>query len=120
MSAPTGINNRAQVGFAKSEAYDQHRPSYTPSAVEELLKQTRVSGSKHAKILDLAAGTGKFTQSLAARPEEYDVVAVEPHDGMRDVLQNKKLPRVTIKTGTADSIPLEDGSVDAVIVAQVG
>lgn len=39
---------------------------------------------------------------------------------MRRVLDDKKLPNVTVKAGKADSIPLDDGSVDAVICAQVG
>ncbi|TKA80403.1 hypothetical protein B0A55_01898 [Friedmanniomyces simplex] len=117
-SAHGGINDRAAKGFADSANYDKYRPSYTATATEELLKQCRVSGRKHAKILDLAAGSGKFTEGLAQRPEEFEIIAVEPHDGMRDVLQSKKLSGVTVKTGRADSIPLEDESVDAVIAAQ--
>lgn len=114
------INDRAQTGFAKSAVYDQYRPAYTGTATEELLKQVRVAGLEHAKILDLAAGTGKFTDGLAKRDEQYEIIAVEPHDGMRQVLTDKKLPGVTVKSGMADSIPLEDESVDAVIAAQVG
>lgn len=114
------INDRAQTGFAKSAAYDQYRPGYAPTATEELLQQIRVAGKKHAKILDLAAGTGKFTEALVGRAEEFQVIAVEPHDGMREVLAKKQLPRVTVHPGTATSIPLADDSVDAIAVAQVG
>ncbi|KAK5719849.1 hypothetical protein LTR15_007121 [Elasticomyces elasticus] len=113
-----GINERAAKGFSNSANYDKYRPSYTESAAEELLKQCRVSGRKNAQILDLAAGSGKFTEVLAQRPEKYEIVAVEPHDGMRDVLAKKELSGVTVKSGKADSIPLEDESVDAVICAQ--
>lgn len=116
-----GINERAQSGFAKSSAYDAHRPTYSPTVVQFLLDRLGVAGQKNARILDLAAGTGKFTEALAAREERYDIVAVEPHDGMREVLATKKLPRVTVVPGTGESMPsVEDASVDAVIVAQVG
>nr|POE63355.1 putative methyltransferase-like c25b8.10 [Quercus suber] len=112
------INNRAQTGFAKSTAYDEHRATYPPTATQHLLEQLRVAGKQNARILDLAAGTGIFTAALVARDEQYDITAVEPHDGMRDVLEAKKLPRVTVKSGVSTSIPLDDASVDAVVVAQ--
>ena len=73
------INDRAQTGFAKSTAYDNHRPAYSNTAVQYLLQQVRVAGKNHAVILDLAAGTGKFTEALAARDEQFHVIAVEPH-----------------------------------------
>ena len=115
-----GINDKAAKGFADSVNYDKYRPSYTETATEELLKQCRVAGKKHAKILDLAAGSGKFTEVIAKRSEQYEIVAVEPHDGMREVLEQKKLLGTTVKAGKADGIPLADESVDAVICAQVG
>ncbi|KAK5107831.1 hypothetical protein LTR62_000645 [Meristemomyces frigidus] len=120
MSSTThgGIKDRAQKGFADGANYDKYRPSYLPAATEELLSQCRVSGKSNAKILDLAAGSGKLTEVLARRPEEYEIVAVEPHDGMRKVLVDKHLPRTTVKAGRADAIPLPDESVDAVTVAQ--
>lgn len=120
MPSSQGLDERAQVGFSKSSAYDQHRPAYSLTIVQLLLEKLRLAGRNGAKILDLAAGTGKFTEALTARGEKYHIVAVEPHDGMRQVLEGKKLPGVTVKDGTASSIPLEDGSVDAVICAQVG
>ena len=120
MASSKGLDERAQVGFAKSSAYDLYRPAYSSTIVQLILEQLRVAGQNGAKILDLAAGTGKFTEALAARDEKFQIIAVEPHDGMRQVLDDKKLLGVTVKAGTADAIPIEDGSVDAVICAQVG
>jgi len=114
------ISDLAQTGFANSVVYDKHRPAYTATATQTLLEQCRVAGKKHAKILDLAAGTGKFTEGLVQRDEQYEVVAVEPHYGMREVLAQKQLSGVVVKDGTAEKIPLEDASVDAVVAAQVG
>ncbi|KAK6408675.1 hypothetical protein LTR95_018400 [Oleoguttula sp. CCFEE 5521] len=105
-------------GFAKSSAYDQHRPSYPAKSVQELLKQCRVAGVHGAKVLDLAAGTGKFTELLAAREEGYEIVAVEPHGGMREVLEGKELKGVKVEDGDAENLPFGDESVDAIIAAQ--
>ncbi|HEY4915702.1 MAG TPA: class I SAM-dependent methyltransferase, partial [Solirubrobacteraceae bacterium] len=66
-------------------------------------------------VLDLGAGTGKFTRALVSRG--LDVVAVEPLDEMREILQ-QQLPDVRALAGTAENIPLDDDSVDAVTVAQ--
>lgn len=118
-AAQGGLNAHAQTSFAKSAAYDQHRPSYSPTVVQLLLEKVGVAGKNGARILDLAAGSGKFTELLAAREEGYEILAVEPHDGMRGVLVAKKLPRVTVIDGTGESMPkVESGSVDAVTVAQ--
>jgi trans-aconitate methyltransferase len=116
----SSFSNRAQVGFSKSSAYDAHRPTYSSTVVQELLTQCRVAGRQGAKVVDLAAGTGKMTELLAAREEEYEILAVEPHSGMRGVLAGKSLPRVAVLDGSADNLGLEDESVDAVIAAQVG
>ena len=46
------------------------------------------------------------------------MLAVEPHDDMRRVLDEKKLHGVESKNGLSTSIPSENESVDAVIAAQ--
>ena len=114
------VSEVARKGFSGGAAYDQDRPAYSATAVQILLENLGISGKAGAKVLDLAAGTGKFTEALAGRDERYEIIAVEPVEGMRNVLIKKSLPRVTVKDGRADAIPLDDGTVDAVIVAQVG
>jgi SAM-dependent methyltransferase len=66
-------------------------------------------------VLDLGAGTGKLTRQLHQRGLE--VIAVEPSAGMREQLA-RAVPGVALLEGAAESIPLPDGSVDAVLVAQ--
>lgn len=113
------IANVAQTGFASSTAYDSHRPSYPPEAVERLIEVLEITGQNGAKVLDLAAGTGKFTQLLTARPEAYEIVAVEPHDGMRRELENKQLQNVTVRKGTVENLEtIPDQEYQAVVVAQ--
>lgn len=114
------IAHRAQVGFANAISYDAYRSSYPAEAVEKLLQNVTIAGRKNAHVIDLAAGTGKFTELLAARPEEYIVKAVEPHNDMIDVLRGKKLPRVESLSGSAaDMSAIVIGWADAVVVAQV-
>ena len=63
------------------------------------------------RVLDLAAGTGKLTEALAARFD--DVVAVEPDDAMRAAIRHGE-----VLAGSAEAIPLSDGDVDAVFVGE--
>lgn len=114
------LASQAQTGFAKSELYDKYRPSYPSNSVQNLLRNIRVEGEPKAKVLDLAAGTGKFTELICGREENYVITAVEPHEGMRSELAKKSLPNVAVLDGISTSIPVDSESIDAVIVAQVG
>lgn len=116
----TSIHKAALSGFSSASQYDTHRPSYPQSAVSALLSALKVSGMQGARIIDLAAGTGKFTELLAARDEGFEIVALEPHDGMREELVRKQLRGVTVGKGTAEDMGVEEQWADAVIIAQVG
>jgi SAM-dependent methyltransferase len=63
-------------------------------------------------VLDLGAGTGKLAGALVALGAE--VVAVEPDPAMLAELR-RALPDVRALPGSAEAIPLPDGSVDAVL-----
>ncbi|MGO2683134.1 class I SAM-dependent methyltransferase [Microbacterium sp.] len=91
------------------DEYDRYRPGF-PDAAADAILPNRVDA-----VLDLGAGTGKFTELLITRADR--VIAVEPSAAMLDVLR-MKLPAVAARIGGAESIPLLDRSVDAVTVAQ--
>lgn len=116
---PFQLSSAADKGFAKASSYDAHRPSYPLAAVDDLLAKLQVKDLKEARIVDLGAGTGKLTEMLARRDEEYEIIAVEPHGEMRKECEGKRLRGVTILQGDATSMPVESQSVDAVVVAQV-
>jgi ubiquinone/menaquinone biosynthesis C-methylase UbiE len=119
MATQFALDNRAQRGFQNASKYDTHRPSYPAEAVEKLLTHLGVAGQKNARIVDLACGTGKFTELVARREEEYEVVGVEPHEAMREELVGKKLRGVRVEDGDAAHMPIEEGWGDALIAAQV-
>jgi tRNA G46 methylase TrmB len=120
LMASSGLKHEAQTGFAAAGAYDAYRPAFPSQAVDALLKKLEVVGVQGAKIADLAAGTGKFTEALSARPEKYEIVAIEPHDDMREQLKQKNLRRVTVVKGTAEDLSeLADGRFAALVAAQV-
>lgn len=98
----------ASFGLA-ADVYERGRPTYPLEAVDWLLPD----GACH--VVDLGAGTGKFTRLLLDRVAR--VTAVEPSPGMRETLE-QVVPGATSVNGSAESIPLGDDSVDAVLVAQ--
>ncbi|KAK5173685.1 uncharacterized protein LTR77_002366 [Saxophila tyrrhenica] len=113
------LNPRAQSGFQSASTYDAHRPTYTPSVITTLLSNLNLAGVKNARIIDLAAGTGKFTEVLAARDEGYEILAVEPHAEMRRVLEGKGLRGVKVVEGRGEDLGvIGDGWADGVVVAQ--
>jgi SAM-dependent methyltransferase len=90
-----------------AETYDRVRPPYSQRLLD--LAQQSLQLDKSARVLDLAAGTGRLTRELRRRFEE--VVAVEPEERMRAV-------HGSALEGNAEAIPLEDETVDAVFVGE--
>jgi ubiquinone/menaquinone biosynthesis C-methylase UbiE len=108
------VNPVAAAGFGRAaDAYERSRPSYPAPAVTLLATELGIGPGR--TVLDLAAGTGKFTRLLDALGA--DLVAVEPSAAMRSEFA-AVLPAVPIYDGTAERIPLGDASVDVVVVAQ--
>ena len=89
--------------------YAAYRPGYPDGAVSAAIPVGATS------VLDLGAGTGKLTASL--RAPGRTVYAVEPDEAMLDRLR-ADLPDVLAASGSAERIPLADGTIDAVVVGQ--
>lgn len=102
------MNDPARSFGAAASVYHQARPGYPVEAIEWLIGDAR-------RVLDLGAGTGKLTAALVEL--DRDVIAVDPVEEMLDELE-VAVPGVPRILGTAEDIPLEDGSVDAVVAGQ--
>jgi ubiquinone/menaquinone biosynthesis C-methylase UbiE len=108
------IDPVAAQGFqAGAEAYERGRPDYPAQAVDALVKACQIGPGSH--VLDLAAGTGKFTRLLV--PTQAKLLAVEPVAAMRKKFSSV-LPDIEILEGTAESMPVADGWADAIVAAQ--
>ena len=95
-----------------AEAYERGRPTYPPAVIARLAAELRIE--RGDRVLDLAAGTGKLTKALL--DFGLDAVAVEPQQSLRRLLDDA-IGSERVREGTAEAIPLEDGSVVAVTVA---
>ncbi len=108
------IHEKASVGFDRAaDSYERGRPEYPQDAIEFLGNALQIGPS--SVVVDLGAGTGKFTKFLL--PFEPRIVAVEPVEGMRKKFQSL-FPDIMVLDGSAERIPMADSSVDAVIAAQ--
>jgi SAM-dependent methyltransferase len=87
--------------------YDRSRAGYAAAAVSWALPPGR------PRVLDLAAGTGKLTAAIVAHGA--DVVAIEPSEGMLEVLR-ANLPGVDARIGSAEHTGLPDDDVDVIVI----
>ena len=92
-----------------AEEYERTRPDYPDEALGVLPL------GPDATVVDVGAGTGKLTRVLARHYAR--VLAVEPLDGMRAILE-QVLPAVEAHAGSAEELPLANASVDGVFAAQ--
>jgi SAM-dependent methyltransferase len=109
-------NSEHARSFGRNVAdYDRGRPSYPVEAVDWILDQARLGDPGLSSVVDLGAGTGKFTAGLLGRG--LDVTAVEPDPLMRQRLA-ENLPTVHTMAGSAEHLPLADAGTSLVTVAQ--
>ncbi|RXZ40825.1 class I SAM-dependent methyltransferase [Agromyces binzhouensis] len=98
----------ARPAGAVASVYGAAAPGYPLEAVEWLVGDA-------ASVLDLGAGTGGLTEALVALDRE--VVAVDPVEEMLEELE-VRVPGVPRILGTAEDLPVEDDSVDAVVAGR--
>lgn len=102
------IGDRATSFGEVADDYDRWRPSYPAAAVDWL------APAAPARVADVGAGTGKLTEVLLARG--LDVESVEPDERMLAVL-GRNNPTARPHHSSSTRIPVEDASLDAVLVA---
>ena len=100
------LQRHANSFGAAADVYDRARPSYPQDAVDWLLQ------SNPRDVIDLGAGTGKFTRQISHRAR---VVAVDPDAQMLAKLADSG---VETRVGRGEHIPVDDASADLVTCAQ--
>lgn len=86
------VNETALNSFNKNHTtYDTFRPSFPSKVIDPFLTSLGLAKEKNLgafefktekKILELAAGTGKFTKNLIKNGWKETVAVVEPSEGM--------------------------------------
>jgi SAM-dependent methyltransferase len=103
------VHGAAAEGYGRgADVYARARPSYPDATVDWLLAEL----GDPAEVVEIGAGTGKFTALLVARGVE--VTAVEPVAAMRERLAEVARP----VDATAEALPFADGSVEAIVASQ--
>jgi SAM-dependent methyltransferase len=114
MTHNVAMHEAAAKGFAReAQAYARGRPEY-PVALDQWLRDD-LKLDETRTVVDLGAGTGKFTRRLLATGA--NIIAVEPVQEMLAQL-TQIVPTVAARSGTAENIPVNNGAVDAVVCAQ--
>lgn len=130
------IHESATSGFTadKADVYNRGRIDYSPESIAKVAQLIREYTPRNTykdpvHVLELGAGTGKFTFPLVeycGNPPEGDgfeafknlkFVATEPSD-FSQVLRQDAPPDVEVKFGTGAAIPAEKASLDAIVCAE--
>ncbi|MGY2291717.1 class I SAM-dependent methyltransferase [Pseudomonas sp. SDO528_S397] len=110
----TDVHSSARLGFAaQASTYAQGRPDY-PSELVGWLSDT-LAVTAQSTVIDLGAGTGKFTRLLSRLAPT--LIAVEPVEAMGEKLR-QQLPQVQLLSGTAQAMPVASATADALVCAQ--
>ena len=108
-------NEEMSTSFGSAAgAYESGRPDYPIQAVDWML-QPVVGGERSIRVADVGAGTGKLTRAVVELGAE--VVAIDPDAKMLAVLR-EHVHGVPTFVGSAESLPLPDASVDALLLGQ--
>ena len=101
---------------SKVDDYVAARPPY-PRELFAFFSDV-VGVRKGARVVDVGAGTGMFTAGLL--DHGYEVLAVEPNEGMRRAADDRfhDVPGYSSAPGSAEAMPVPANSVDFVVAAQ--
>ena len=94
---------------AAADVYDRARPEYPSEAIDWMLPAGATD------VADVGAGTGKLTSGLVG--EGRAITAIDPDAQMLAKL-SERMPGIRTLVGTAESLPLPDASMDAMVFGQ--
>jgi SAM-dependent methyltransferase len=98
-----------------ADAYARFRPGYPGAALEWIASRARLPSG--ARVADVGAGTGIFSQALVQRG--FEVFAIEPNERMRDAAARAlEATSARVVAGSGEASGLPSHSVALVSVAQ--
>ncbi len=112
---PADFNPLARFS-SRVRNYVLYRPDYPPALADFVEKDLGLA--RGSVIADVGSGTGKLSVLFLERG--YRVIGIEPNDEMREAAEDLKerFPDFVNLAGQAEALPLEDGSVQAVMAGQ--
>ena len=119
------VHNSASKGFTKegTQLYESGRPSYTEESIAKIADIAKLSSSKFHTVLELGAGTGKFTSGFLAFSKKHKLlphiryIATEPSDGFRKIVEDTYINSdysgsLEVMKGLGSCIPADSKSLD--------
>ncbi|MGH3424711.1 MAG: class I SAM-dependent methyltransferase [Nocardioidaceae bacterium] len=103
------LQSRGNSFASVADSYDAGRPGYPIASVGWLV------GERPVRVVDLAAGTGLFSEALVAAG--HRVLALEPSEQLAARLL-QRLPAAWTARASAERLPLARRCAEAVTVAQ--
>jgi SAM-dependent methyltransferase len=105
------------VSFAvPAEGYDRFMGRYLPSLGPQLAD---IAGVREGMtVLDVGCGPGGLTRELAERVGAERVAAIDPSRAFVAACR-ERVPGADVREGSAEELPFEDGSFDAVLSSLV-
>src|SRR5262249_2397729 len=100
------------------EVYDRGR-SHSPAVTEQWMNviADHVDPAGIHNVLDLACGTGRFSQALAAHFNSKVIGIDASLKMLRQALINRTDSRVWYASGAAEAVPLRSDSIDLVFIS---
>ncbi len=95
-------------------AFNRLADRWSPESLDQIAGWLRPYVGPDGRLLDVGGGTGALARRLA-RELRADVVVLDPTPEMLAYVPDE--PGVSALLGLAEEIPLEDSSVDAVLVS---
>ena len=111
------------MDYDKSEIaaiYDEAR-ALTPDRVQQWrsVLSMHVDRGAISTVVDLGCGTGRFTGLLATH-FRAEIIGIDPSERMLDQARRKTVAgNIVYRQGSADALPVPDGSVDLIFMSQV-
>lgn len=114
MSTQEAVHERPSDIWAAGEAYEPYVGRWSRLIARDFLAWLTLAPD--LRWLDVGCGTGALTEVILAQMQPREVLGIDPSEGFI-VYARARLtdPRVVFKSGDARGLPVEDGTLDAVV-----